>query len=633
MSFARTDKSAVAQWWWSVDRWTLLALAALVGFGSLLVMAASPSVAERIGVDHLHFVRRYFAVLPAALAVMFAVSLQTPRNVRRIAIAGFAVAVALMAATLFIGVEIKGARRWIELPWFSLQPSEFVKPCFAVLSAWLFAKSRETPAFPGQPIAVGLFLLVLFLLIRQPDFGMAFVVSAVWFTQFFLAGLRLAWAAACLGTGGLGLVAAYFTLPHVQSRIDRFLDPASGDSYQIDRSMDAFMNGGLWGRGPGEGTVKNMLPDAHADFVFAVAGEELGLIVCLVIVVLFAFIVLRGLLAAVAGEQPVHRHRGHRPVRAVRVAGGHQHGVGAPPDADQGHDAALHLLRRLVAFGLGPRHGHGAGLDAAAFRRRRPMSGLIVLAAGGTGGHIFPAEALAGELLGRGLKVALVTDGRGQAFGGRLPGVDLHRIRAGRPGGSLLSKLAAAAEIALGFIAARKLLRDLAPDAAVGFGGYPSVPTMLAAARIGLPTLLHEQNARLGRANRWLAPRVRRIATSFAEVDGLDAAERMRAVETGNPVRAAIAAARSTPYAAPNRRDDRTAGDRRQPGRAYPERGGAGGAGAAPGLAARPDQPGATGAARGSGTVRAAHAANGIKAETVAVLFRRSGAPARARIW
>ncbi len=180
------------------------------------------------------------------------------------------------------------------------------------------------------------------------------------------------------------------------------------------------------------------------------------------------------------------------------------------------------------------------------------MSGLIVLAAGGTGGHIFPAEALAGELLGRGLKVALVTDKRGQAFGGRLPGVDLHRIRAGRPGASLLSKILAAAEIALGFIAARKLLRALAPDAAVGFGGYPSVPTMLAASRIGFPTLIHEQNARLGRANRWLAPRVKRIATSFAAVDGLDAAERMRAVETGNPVRAAISAARSTPYAAPN---------------------------------------------------------------------------------
>ena len=179
------------------------------------------------------------------------------------------------------------------------------------------------------------------------------------------------------------------------------------------------------------------------------------------------------------------------------------------------------------------------------------MSGLIVLAAGGTGGHIFPAEALAGELLGRGLKVALVTDKRGQAFGDRLPGVDLHRIRAGRPGASLLSKLAAAIEIALGAVAARKLMRALAPDAAVGFGGYPSVPTMLAASRLGFPTLLHEQNARLGRANRWLAPRMKRIATSFAEVDGLDAAGRLRAVETGNPVRASISAARAVPYAAP----------------------------------------------------------------------------------
>jgi UDP-N-acetylglucosamine--N-acetylmuramyl-(pentapeptide) pyrophosphoryl-undecaprenol N-acetylglucosamine transferase len=179
------------------------------------------------------------------------------------------------------------------------------------------------------------------------------------------------------------------------------------------------------------------------------------------------------------------------------------------------------------------------------------MSGLIVLAAGGTGGHIFPAEALAGELLGRGLKVALVTDKRGQAFGDRLPGVDLHRIRAGRPGVSLLSKIVAAAEIALGAVAARKLLRALAPDAAVGFGGYPSVPTMLAASRMGLPTLLHEQNARLGRANRWLAPRMKRIATSFAEVDGLDAAGRSRATETGNPVRASISALRSVPYIAP----------------------------------------------------------------------------------
>jgi cell division protein FtsW len=222
------------------------------------------------------------------------VSLQSPRGIRRIAAVGFVISLALLAYTFVGGVEIKGARRWIELPGLSLQPSEFVKPTFAVIAAWLFAQDRLNPGFPGQWIAIGLYLLVVGLLLKQPDLGMAAVISAVWFTQFFLAGLRLYWVAAGLMAGAAGLVGAYLTLPHVASRIDRFLDPASGDSYQVERSMEAFGNGGLWGRGPGEGTVKEYLPDAHADFVFAVAGEEMGLLVCLVVVAVFAFIVLRG---------------------------------------------------------------------------------------------------------------------------------------------------------------------------------------------------------------------------------------------------------------------------------------------------------------------------------------------------
>jgi len=297
MSFARTDRSLVAQWWWTVDRWSLLALAVLIVFGALLIMAASPAVAERIhagGGDGLFFVKRYFAVLPLALAALFVVSLQSPRNVRRIALASFVVSLLLLAYTFWGGVEIKGARRWISLPGLSLQPSEFVKPTFAVVAAWLLAQYRLREDFPGHWIAIALYLLVVSLLLKQPDFGMAVVVSAVWFTQFFLAGIRLYWVAAGIAAGGVGMVGAYFALPHVASRVDRFFDSASGDSYQIDRSLEAFANGGLWGRGPGEGTVKEYLPDAHADFVFAVAGEELGLIVCLAIVALFAFIVLRG---------------------------------------------------------------------------------------------------------------------------------------------------------------------------------------------------------------------------------------------------------------------------------------------------------------------------------------------------
>src|ERR1700758_3316317 len=295
MKFARIDQSPVARWWWTVDRWSLAALGVLIGFGVVLSLAASPAVAERIGYDGLHFVRRHLAMLPLALGVMFAVSLQTPRTVRRIAAIGFIMALVLLSLTFVVGVEIKGARRWINLPGLSVQPSEFVKPTFAVVAAWLFSEQKLHPGFPGNIISILLFLVVCGMLIKQPDIGMALVVAIVWFAQFFMAGLRLYWVVAG-GLAGLGgLAGAYHYLPHVRIRIDHFLDPGTGDSYQVSRSIEAFANGGLWGRGPGEGQVKDVLPDAHADFVFAVAGEEFGLVVCLAVVGLFAFIVMRGL--------------------------------------------------------------------------------------------------------------------------------------------------------------------------------------------------------------------------------------------------------------------------------------------------------------------------------------------------
>ena len=175
-----------------------------------------------------------------------------------------------------------------------MQPSEFAKPFFAVVSAWMFAEWRRDPGFPGQYIAIGLYLMVISLLLAQPDLGMTVVITAIWFGQFFLAGLPL-WLVFGFGIAGvIGLGAAYMLLPHVTSRIDRFLDPASGDSYQVSRSLEAFVNGGLTGTGPGEGTVKAYLPDAHADFIFSVAGEEFGGLACLLIIALYGFIVLRG---------------------------------------------------------------------------------------------------------------------------------------------------------------------------------------------------------------------------------------------------------------------------------------------------------------------------------------------------
>jgi cell division protein FtsW len=294
LRFARIDQSPMARWWWTVDRWSLAALVVLLAFGIVLSLAASPAVAERLGYDGLHFFRHHIAAVPFALGLIFLVSLQAPRNIRRVAVVCFAVSLALLALTFVVGVEIKGARRWIELPGLALQPSEFVKSTFAVVAAWLFAMQKTQPHFPGNLFCTVLFLLILGMLVKQPDIGMAVVVSLVWFAQFYMAGLRIYWVVLGSMAGLGGLAGAYFWLPHVRLRVEEFLNPASGDSYQVNRSLEAFASGGLWGRGPGEGIVKYHLPDAHADFVYAVAGEEFGLIVCLVVIGLFAFIVLRG---------------------------------------------------------------------------------------------------------------------------------------------------------------------------------------------------------------------------------------------------------------------------------------------------------------------------------------------------
>lgn len=293
-TWARTDTSLVGRWWWTVDRWLLAALVGLGIIGAILTLAASPAVAERIGLGTFYFARRQMVFIAVALAVMVMVSFLSVRGVRRLAALTTLGAIMLMVATLIVGVEIKGATRWLQLGGFSLQPSEFVKPGFAVLAAWLFAVRSLDDRFPGYKLAIGLYLLVAGLLLLQPDVGMTLVVSAIWGVQFFVAGLPLIFVAglAMLILGGSA--GAYFIFDHVRLRVDRFLDPEAGVGFQVARSLDAFRNGGWAGRGPGEGRVKEVLPDAHADFIFAVVGEEFGLIACLVVVLLFVFVVLRG---------------------------------------------------------------------------------------------------------------------------------------------------------------------------------------------------------------------------------------------------------------------------------------------------------------------------------------------------
>ncbi|MBO34110.1 MAG: cell division protein FtsW [Rhodospirillaceae bacterium] len=297
-AFSRTDRSMLSHWWWTVDRWTVAAIIVIVATGAILALAASPPVAQRIGLDTFYFAHRQFILLPIALILMFSVSLLNREGVRLLALVCFGLSVLLMIYTMFSGVEIKGATRWIFIAGNSLQPSEFVKPSFAIVTAWMFAAWRLREDFPGYMVAVGLYLAVAALLLMQPDVGMAILVSVAWGVQFFLAGLPMVLVMAIGVVFIIGGFAAYFNFDHVQSRIDRFFDPAGSEAYQVARSLEAFINGGIFGRGPGEGQIKAVLPDAHADFIFAVAGEEFGLMLTLLIVGLFLFVVLRGFVRA-----------------------------------------------------------------------------------------------------------------------------------------------------------------------------------------------------------------------------------------------------------------------------------------------------------------------------------------------
>jgi cell division protein FtsW len=301
---SRIDNSKFARWWRNVDRATIAAVGVLIGFGYILMLAASPAVATRIGASRDMFIFKQVVFLAIAGAIVLGVSMLSINAIKRLALIGGVIALGATALTLFHGLEIKGARRWIALPMMSVQPSEFLKPCFAVVTAWLLAARRERRMFPGFPLAGAGFGLILLLLKSQPDIGMLSVITMVFFIQLFVDGLNLFF----VGAGVAAMIGAFFAafvmFAHVRSRVERFLHPNVGDHYQIDTALRAFGNGGLLGRGPGEGRVKDLLPDAHADFVFAVAGEEYGMLVCLFIIAVFLFIVVRALLKLMREDDP-----------------------------------------------------------------------------------------------------------------------------------------------------------------------------------------------------------------------------------------------------------------------------------------------------------------------------------------
>jgi cell division protein FtsW len=240
-------------------------------------------------------------LLPSFI-VMIGVSFFSPRQIRRSALIVLAISVTLIVITLLFGAEVKGARRWITILGVNIQASESAKPAFVVVVAWLFAESARRPEMPATSMALVSLLGLVTLLVLEPDFGQTMLIQMVWGALFFIAGMRMVWVFGLAGSAAAGLFGAYLLVPHVAARIKRFMDPASGDTFQVDTAMESFFHGGWFGVGPGEGTVKRILPDSHTDFVFAVAAEEFGVIFCLALAGLFAFIVIRTLSRAYANE-------------------------------------------------------------------------------------------------------------------------------------------------------------------------------------------------------------------------------------------------------------------------------------------------------------------------------------------
>jgi cell division protein FtsW len=308
---SRAQRGLISDWLWTVDRTLLFAIGALMVAGLVLGIAASPAVADRLpGIGNsFHFVHRQVAYVLLSVPVMIGVSFLNPRYVRRLALLILVVAMAGVVATLLVGAEIKGAKRWLNFPVLgTVQPSEFVKPAFVLVAAWAFAEGARRADMPGTVLAILLLPAVIVPLMLQPDIGQTMLIAVVWCGLFFLAGLHIVWVAGLGAMGGLLLLIAYRFYPHVAGRIDRFLhDKGSQDSFQVDLAIDSFQSGGLLGKGPGEGTIKRTLPDAHTDFIFAVTAEEFGALVCLLLVGLFALVVLRTLWLAYRSADPFCR--------------------------------------------------------------------------------------------------------------------------------------------------------------------------------------------------------------------------------------------------------------------------------------------------------------------------------------
>jgi cell division protein FtsW len=306
--FSRGDRSRLGRWFWTIDKLLLTFVFALIGCGIIAVAAASPAAAQRLSGANFHygdlyFLKRQIFWVIAGMPIMLLVSMLPIPWAKRMALIGAVVFFGCLALVPLIGAGANGATRWIQLPGFQFQPSEFLKPVFVVTTAWLLALRFDDRSMPTMQISFVLLCAVCGLLMLQPDFGQTALFMAVWLVQAVLAGMSLWVLGVMAGLGTVGIGLAYLTVPHVADRIDKFLT-GGGDTYQIDKALDCFRAGGLFGVGPGEGRMKFRLPEPHTDYIFSVIGEEFGMIACLVIAGLYVAIVVRVLLMLLDEEDP-----------------------------------------------------------------------------------------------------------------------------------------------------------------------------------------------------------------------------------------------------------------------------------------------------------------------------------------
>ncbi|WP_334163890.1 putative lipid II flippase FtsW [Phenylobacterium sp.] len=304
-AFARSDRSPIGVWWWTVDRWMLGVVGLLIFVGVLMSFAASPAAAARMNLgDPFHFAVRQCVFAGVSAFVLVSVSMLDVKGVRRAAFFIWLAAIAVMIALPFIGHNAKGATRWLEFGGFTFQPSEYMKPALIILVAWMFAEGQKGQGVPGVSIAFGLYFISVALLLIQPDVGQTVLITVAFGAAFWMAGVPLSWVMLLGATAMAGLSSTYFLFPHVASRVDRFLSPDKADTHQVDRAAEAIAAGGVFGRGPGEGVMKRHVPDLHTDFIYSVGAEEYGLIFSLLLISLFAFVVIRGLYRAMKLSEP-----------------------------------------------------------------------------------------------------------------------------------------------------------------------------------------------------------------------------------------------------------------------------------------------------------------------------------------